>query len=368
MEKVLDKQGLKKHISEAKKYIKEHGGSCDCDNYFNWRRLGENGGDNGMIVGKENAVAGDILLWDGSKKYIMNNPTLELLQQAKDNGHTPIGIVVIPTSHNVYGTGECGVMSLLFMDTNNPDTGSQDPHPIISYGHRSEDIGAKYYSKLPIIGSTEFQQSEVIGESTYSYAYLPTDKFNNDVRCIHDSNACYRYSGTGYEAAPSPYLTDGSRNPMYYQTESPSSENNYLSDFEGLSNSKLLWDMATAQEDWKISETIISDNGMGYSPAACCCWRFHTKGTNQGDWYFPAIGEIGYIMSRISKISDSLVAIADNFSIPTLYYALINLSNKVLLSSTRKSSSNIICIDVAWSQPNTCGYTGDNRIVALIRI
>jgi hypothetical protein len=37
---------------------------------------------------------------------------------------TPIGVVVIPTSHNVYGTGECAIVSLNTMSCNTPDTGN----------------------------------------------------------------------------------------------------------------------------------------------------------------------------------------------------------------------------------------------------
>jgi hypothetical protein len=40
------------------------------------------------------------------------------------NDYEPIGIVVVPASHDVYGTGECGVMSLYYMDPDNPDNGS----------------------------------------------------------------------------------------------------------------------------------------------------------------------------------------------------------------------------------------------------
>ena len=57
-------------------------------------------------------------------------------------------------------------------------------------------------------------------------------------------------------AAPSPYLTNGSRNPAYYQTISPSSTANRLADFNGKQNTQVICNLATAQPDWKTANTI----------------------------------------------------------------------------------------------------------------
>ncbi|MBO7211706.1 MAG: hypothetical protein J6V44_11980 [Methanobrevibacter sp.] len=40
--------------------------------------------------------------------------------------HIPIGVVVVPGTHDVYGDGSCGVMSLKSMDFNNPTQGGDD--------------------------------------------------------------------------------------------------------------------------------------------------------------------------------------------------------------------------------------------------
>lgn len=103
---------------------------------------------------------------------------------------------------------------------------------------------------------------------------------------------------------PSPYLEDGSRYKGYYIIRY--SESNCLSDFDGFGNTKVLCDLATAQSDWKTASTITNDYAGGYSPAACCCWRYHTTGTNQGDWYLPAIGELGYLIVRLKTINTSI--------------------------------------------------------------
>ena len=63
------------------------------------------------------------------------------------------------------------------------------------------------------------------------YAYLPSDKFSG-IQCAHDRDVYYADA----DYIPSPYLTDGSRNPGYYQTSSPSSSSNALADFDGIGN------------------------------------------------------------------------------------------------------------------------------------
>lgn len=359
-----------------------------------WRNL--------KIEGKENSIAGDVLMWDGSKKYIMNNPTQESLQAAKDKGHTPIGIVVIPASHDVYGTGECGVISLVGMSYNTPDEGGNDT---IYFGQRKVDLKFPYRTKVPSIGYSDDQKDFIVEMSTSGAS--PSDDFTGTSSLCDKESKYNLRTFTRVLALPSPFSTDESSNPIYRQTTPPSSEQNAFSDFDGLDNSKRLWELATAQSDWrtntetktvnatdglkieKESDTVfnvygkkgdtaifkctcadckaencqcgcecdgcktyvitlentgenriefeientqedgiegrnvseplliepiatatlppIENNGnAGYSPAACCCWRYHTEGTNQGDWYLPAEGELGYVLARVKKIDKML--------------------------------------------------------------
>lgn len=60
--------------------------------------------------------------------------------------------------------------------------------------------------------------------------------------------------------------------------------------------------------DWKTKEAISgTDSTYGNFPAAMACYRYYTKGTTQGDWYLPAMGEISFIVTRAKEISDGLV-------------------------------------------------------------
>ena len=239
-------------------------------------------------------TAGDILLWDktGLRKLFVSS---DALSSYPSDSYTPIGIVVIPASHDVYGDGSCGVMSLKEMNYDSPDSGSTS-YQYMYWGGYGEDISLPNLNQVPT-GNT----SNGIPTGQTSNAYLPSDKFSG-TQCAHDTDAYYNSSSY----IPSPYLTDGSRNPGYYQTSSPSSSSNALADFDGIGNSQVLWGLATSQSSWKTASSITNNSGPGYYPAACCCWRYHTEGTSQGDWYLPACGELGYIMPHFNKINDTI--------------------------------------------------------------
>ena len=212
--------------------------------------------------------------------------------------YTPIGVVVVPGIHNVYSDGSCGVMSLREMNYNSPDSGSAS-YQSICWGGYEDDISLPNLNQVPT-GNT----LNGIPTGNTSFGYLPSDRFSS-TQCAHDTDVYYNTQlYTPY--TPSPYLTDGSRNPGYYQTTSPSSSHNALADFDGIGNSQVLWDLATSQSDWKTASSITNDSGSGYYPAACCCWHYHTEGTSQGDWYLPACGELGYIMPPFNKINDAI--------------------------------------------------------------
>lgn len=84
---------------------------------------------------------------------------------------------------------------------------------------------------------------------------------------------------------------------------------NALSDFAGKSNTEFLCSKATKQENWRTDDTITNNYNAGYHPAACACWRFHTVGTSQGDWYLPACGELGYCVVRYKLINETIAVL-----------------------------------------------------------
>ena len=245
------------------------------------------------------AIAGDAVLYDetNDKLVIVDNTKLEDYTE----GYTPIGVVVVPGTHDVYGDGSCGVISLKAMNCDTPSTGGTSEQSIeqsIYWGGSGTNIsGLPDLDQVPT-GNT----SDGIPTGSDDQAYLPSDKFSIPrIRCAHDTDVYYDYFSSPY--IPSPYLTDGSRNPGYYQTSSPSSELNALADFDGRDNTaKIITQRGTKDyNSWKPGRTTEADY-----PAASCCDMFHTEGTQQGDWYLPACGELGYILPPFNKINESI--------------------------------------------------------------
>ena len=245
------------------------------------------------------AVAGDLLCYNNGKLYIYPSSKFE---------GTPIGVVVIPTSHNVYGNGSCGVMSLVNMDKKTPDTGTTNENEgWFVWGANGVISSLSTYSAVVSIGnsSTISDSLQLVQNNNYN-SILPSDGFTA-FQNPFDTDTYYNTQEERYYYIPSPYKEDDSRNLQYSQTSVPSSnDTNALSDFNGKTNSIIMTDLATGQPNWKTDTTIENYDGTGYYPTACCCWRFHTVGTKQGDWYLPAIGELGYIMPKLNTIDSAI--------------------------------------------------------------
>ena len=277
------------------------------------------------------SVAGDLCFYDkqNSKVIIVSGKDWSIETYPADR-YTPIGVVVVPGTHNVYGDGSCGVMSLKPMNCDTPSTGSTSDQ-YICWGVDGTNI-----SGLPDLGQvpTGNTSNGIPTGQTSSYAYLPSDKFSK-TQCAHDTDVYYNVSNT---PIPSPYLTDGSRNPGYYQTTSPSSSKNALADFDGIGNTeKIITQRGIKDYDsWTPGRTTDDDY-----PAASCCDMFHTEGTSQGDWYLPACGELGYIMPPFNKINDAIDKMR------TAYGSSVGVKLKTgydYWSSTEDSSYHARCV------------------------
>ena len=250
--------------------------------------------------------------------------------------YSPVGVVVVPGHHNVYGDGSCAVISLKYMSCGTPDIGILSAETIC-YGQNTTDLKALHnYDEVGIVG---VGSNDVINETIQdlsSNGYLPSDQSSFiAIDNPYDTKTKYYTSEYNENFLPSPYKNDGSFNSEYSKTDSPSSPNNALSDFDGIGNTKILCEAATAQPNWKEDLTLTNDRNNGYSPAACCCWRYHTDGTNQGDWYLPACGELGYMMVRMRMINTSMIYIRRAYGAS----ASTNIESKSHWSSTEYSSS-----------------------------
>ena len=81
----------------------------------------------------EDCKATDILcaLDDGSYIMIESGATIQ---------GTPIGVCIIPTSHDVYGDGTCAVMSIKPMNYNTPTVGGSSENQSMRWGGYDVDI------------------------------------------------------------------------------------------------------------------------------------------------------------------------------------------------------------------------------------
>ena len=296
-------------------------------------------------------TAGDVLLWDktGLRKLFVSSDSLS---SYPSDSYTPIGIVVIPASHDVYGDGSCGVMSLSPMNCDTPSTGGTSEQDMY-WGASDTDISA-----LPNLNQVPYgNTSNGIPTGQTSYAYLPSDKFSG-TQCAHDTDAFYHSSGY----IPSPYLTDGSRNPGYYQTSSPSSSSNALADFDGIGNTeKIITQRGTKDyNSWTPGRTTGADY-----PAASCCDMFHTEGTKQGDWYLPACGELGYIMPPFNKINEAIRKMQDT------YGSSVGVeldANYAYWSSTEYSSGNARPVNTKFGFISQYGKNTNNYVRAFLKV
>lgn len=273
--------------------------------------------DEGQLF-KYSKDVGDIVLENNNTGYRLIIKPDDIEKINKEN-YTPVGIIVVPSSHDVYGTGEGAMMSVKQMSAKTPDQGTSGDVALYCGGTENLANHINLVPSAPNINDYTLENPSIkelirVGQSVY----LPSDYYLKDnYICGHDKNTGYndpsRYSKY---FAPSPYLSDGSRNPLYYTVESPSSSENCFSDFNGKRNSEILQQLSIEQ-NWRTSQTIDNDDYYGGEDYvhACCCWRYHTLSTNQGDWYLPSAGEAGYIGPRYNIIKKSLDEVISTWSI-----------------------------------------------------
>lgn len=250
-------------------------------------------------------VAGDIAVYDKvDEKFRFLSYSSYVESYHQDGTLIPIGVVVVPSTHTPDNTSR--VMSLVNMSCNSPSTGSiEDKSAAPSnlsmfWGGNGIDLGLKNLEQVVTVdGNLSATDPNDRGVSYSSWTRLPgTDPAWTAIGNTIDIGT--RWSTASDTHGPSPYLSDGSRSKVYLKKE-----NNCLWDFDGKGNTDVI--MAAQTADW--SGTITNNHSEGNYPPACCCRRFSTTGTNAGDWYLPAIGELAYLPVRLKEINLTLMAL-----------------------------------------------------------
>lgn len=97
-------------------------------------------------------------------------------------------------------------------------------------------------------------------------------------------------------------MNDGSFNPNYSLTDSPSSNLNCLADFDGYGNTKKILEVRGSKDYSSWLPTNVQED----YPAASCCDMYSTVGIPQGSRYLPSVGELGYTVPRRQALDDCL--------------------------------------------------------------
>ena len=249
-------------------------------------------------------VAGDIAVYDkADEKFRFLSYSSYIESYHQDGTLVPIGVVVVPSTHTPDNTSR--VMSLVNMSYTSPNTGTTATEGNggvnMYWGGNGVDLELRNSDRVVTVdGNFSATDPNDEGVSYSGNTRLPgTDPAWTVIENLVDPGT--HWATTSGTHGPSPYLSDGSRSKVYLKEE-----NNCLWDFNGKGNTDVI--MAAQTADWS-GTTITNNYNAGNYPAACCCRRFSTIGTNPGDWYLPAVGELAYLPVRLKEINLSLMAL-----------------------------------------------------------
>ena len=141
--------------------------------------------DDIVTIPKREATAADYVLYDKVNQELVCVSSSADLSNYPSDSYTPIGIVVVPASHNVYGDGSYGIMSLKSMNCDVPSTGSTSEQYMYWGVYGTDILGLPDLDQVPT-GNT----SNGIPIDQKSSAYLSSDKFSK-TQCAHDTDTFY---------------------------------------------------------------------------------------------------------------------------------------------------------------------------------
>ena len=225
-----------------------------------------------------------------------------------------IGIVVIEAAHT--GDGTVRVVSLDYMDYNNPTTGSTTSVSMYWGGYGSEVPNLTSVNEIvtyvtgttttALASSAKFPSNYDIASISGSSYWTITASDNDSSRKFISKSPWYPGASgyNEYSATPSPYNTDGSISSDYFNT----------------AGSILSYGLCGADNTDKIMADVThtgdiqNESGAGYHPAAECCRAY-----KDGSWYLPAEAELGYLCANLKEIEYARNVLGRD-SLTTRYY------------------------------------------------
>ena len=238
--------------------------------------------------------------------------------------YTPIGVVAVPSSHinKEYPI----IVSLVDMSCDTPDSGSFEESTVY-FGYIDEDIynnqasffdsGTPYYYK--VISCQEIIQEddiELAFDSDWCYvaSEFSNRLYNSQVNPLNPNEYFPSCGGGEHYRMISPFLKNGSFNELFNQKEGYSSFSYY--DARQYQNYILARFDNAISINWQTASTINNIRNDKYThPAFQCCWRFHTDGTKQGNWYLPSCRELSYMAVQTQEIERTFDKLNEEYNI-----------------------------------------------------
>ena len=266
----------------------------------------------------------DILYSDSNGNLSVSNQVL-----ATSEGKTPIALCIAGTGF--FGTGEkARWASLKYMYTYEPEVGSTYSRGV-KWGNYNNDILT--------INNLQITYNEGPTVGYMNVDYYDNSSQTNKLPSVLNLNNEWNISVLG-------------------------TVNTYvMTDIDGKNKTEKILVTATAQSTWETDERISNEQGINYAPAACCCARYHTLGTQAGDWYLGACGEMCMITAQKTNINTKLSAIA------TLYPndCVSSFDNAVLWTSTEYNHYEVYRVSTLDGDVGRISKTESQQVLALLQ-
>ena len=195
-----------------------------------------------------------------------------------------IGVCVIPS--NFVPDGKARFMSLVNMSSSSTSgTTSQSSYLQWCTTYEQLNLGHQY-DRVPFDsnhnGILDLKQNRPWGR-------IPLGRTDGSFTIFNRQDPVTRYydANDEWSGIPSPYGVDGKLDPGYVCNTGDLRGRNCLTDMSG----------------WKNTINLV--NGTYTTPAASACSSF-APGYQNGNWYLPAMGELGFVGARISAINSKI--------------------------------------------------------------
>lgn len=236
------------------------------------------------------------------------------------SGFVPIGIKIVNAGYFAKNSPDI-YMGLKLMCCGDPDNGfAQAGNKIYKivdgqkiyednpyWGFYNKELNdLQYFNKICYTDETKTEPSDYVYPQTDDWTKIPTNANSTPLYPAPNNRGFYSDPALGYIIN---LLNDDdtlNRNLL--------DETCAASDWNGkLNTQKIIAQFGNYQLNWKTDPTITNTYSEYFSPAAACCWRYHTATTNQGDWYLPAFSEVFFITYNFKKYSEIFEQLSTNY-------------------------------------------------------